>query len=567
MVDNLVTRGQNTISGNVKLQAFLITSLLFLISYITVGWWTDSYQNMFDSAISGDFTANYLPAAHNTFPEYMPGAAWIFNRLTIVCPIRWIALFFQGVLFVSICVLYYQALSFIRYFPLISKGLFLIFISILFFESVVLYHMVRVTMFAGIAALSFLIVEEENKYFSKKIAPYFLLFIIALWIRSNVHLFILVFISGAFLIHKKSLKPLLVFWLAFFAFFLFYYKIVFWTDYSNDLNSFFLYNTEFKLYHTGKYMSDLKLTELLDSIKYRAIQNDILGDEKNLGVDFYKRINAFGGFDRISYSQAIYAYQNFVQIVLDNIHFIIADILLIIFYLTLGGSSLKNYRLKTIGLFVFFYLIIFSLCFIKMENRFLVPFQVLFLFSISILHKPKLFFEKNSSIYFFVFVLLILIISAKYIGNKIEKEKIETNNFKNGFDWLSRKFANDVLIINNGFITRNLPFENFYQIRQFKKLYIFNYYATQFSPVYRPYLEKECKCDIGTFDGFYDALLKENDRIVVLDNPDRLMVLLEYMQKVYGKKYIVKKVPFAESEYAFMGFGYKLEPFLMMKYQ
>ena len=527
---------------SLALQSLLLTFLLFAISYIAVGWWVDAYQHIYDTAISGELTNYYLPAAANPFPEYMPGAAFILNRLGAWLPIRWVAFFLNGVLFVSVWVLFKQILKYSLAFPWLSRTIVLLFFALLFFESVVLYHMVRITMFAGIAAVSYLIVNDENRLLSKKALPYLLLFIVALWIRSNVHLFILVFITAVFIVHKKPLLPLLPFWVAFILFFMFYCKIVFINDHSKDLNSFFLYNAEFKLYFVGKYVPDLKFTHPLDSIKYLAIKSDILADEQNLGVAFYERVGVFSNLNKFSFNQLMYAVTTFVSATAQNIYFIIADVVLIFFYIFLGGNKIRHYKLKTIALFFFFYATVFAICFIKMENRFLVPFQVLFLFTIITLHQPRLFSEKRNIYYLLIFAFLLFPISFKYIFKKIDYAKSETQEFKNGFDWLRQNYAKEVLVYNTGFVTKNRPYETFYQQKFFKKFYAYNYYSTQFSPMYRPYLQKECNCNIAPLYPFYDFLTEGDKAALLIDNPKRIEVLQTYLDSVYHKRYAIQEL-------------------------
>ena len=531
------------IKEKVWLQALLLTILLFAGSYLTIGWWTDNYQHFYDSVASGELTDYYLPAAYDPFPEYMRGSAYLFNWLGLIYPIHWIAFFLNSLLFISIWILFFQVIKHTKEMPLLSRILLLLFLSVLFFESVVLYHMVRITMFAGIAALSGLIVADEKNYLNKKMIPFFLLFIIALWIRCNVHLFVLIFVSAAFFLHGKSLKPLLPFYLAFILFFLYYCNVVFWTNYDHDLNYYFLYNTEFKLQFVGAYKPDLNLGNHLDSLKYMAVKNNIIADEINLTPEFYKRIGIFTNLSKFSTSQLYYAVYVFGGAMLENIHFIVADIILILFYVFLGGAELKHYKFKTFLLFLFFYSVLFAICFIKMENRFLVPFQVLFLYTIIVLHKPNLFYRKANIIYLIVFLLLIIPLSGYYIWQKIEFSKKETQEFKNSFDLLSKHYGDAVLVINDGFVTKNRPYETFYQKKHFKNFYFFNYYASHLSSWYRPYLEKECNCNPGNIYSFYDFLLKKDCKVLLLDEEKRMDVLKKYLSEVSGKNYEIDSAP------------------------
>jgi hypothetical protein len=524
---------------NNKTTAFLITFFLFAISYLTIGWWTDSYQHMYDTAISGELTDYYMPSAHNPFPEYMPGAAYFFNLLGKLYPIRWIAFFLNTILFVSIWILYYQILKYSKEYPPFSKFLVILFFALLFLESIVLYHMVRITMFAGIAALSGIITSQNNKVFTWKNLLFLSLFIVALWIRNNVHLFVLTFITGAFILHKKSIKPLLPFWIAFFLFFAHFCSIVFIPDHKEDLNSFFLYNTEFKLQHQGEYTPDLILKTKEDTIKYNAIQQFILADEIHLPPSYYEEIGLFTNLSKFSYSHAQYAFGQFLGSMSENLHFILADLLLIVFYLVFGGALLKNYQLKTIGLFVFFYAIVLAISFIKMENRFLVPFQVLFLFTIIVLHQPKVFSEKKFQIIFFAFLIGVSVFSYDYIMNKVEYERTNTTYFKKGMEYLKSDFSNNILVYNTGFVTKNRPYEVFYQKNDFKKFYVYNYYGIHLSKWYRPYLEKDCNCSLSNLNSFYEYLYFYDPETVFLESDRRVKPLNDFLQFINNSNLVL----------------------------
>lgn len=552
-------------NSRLKLLAFLVAVILFTVAYLTVGWWTDAYQHMYDTGISGEFTNYDLATAHNPFPEYMPGAAWVLNRLGAFYPIRWVAFFLNGILFVSIWVIYYNTLRHIKQYPLLSVVLILLFLSILFLESVVLYHMVRITMFAGIAALSYFLVHEEKHWLSKSAIPYFLLFVVALWIRCNVHLFLLTFLTGAFLLHRKSIKPLVVFWVAFTLFFLFYCKVVFWTDYSNDLNAFFLYNTEFKLQHTGEFKKTLHLENALDSVKYEAISNEIFADEVNLPPSFYYKIGILDHINKFSFTQAVYAYFIFKRMVLENLHFILMDLVLILFYLIFGGAKNQHFRINTFLLFLFFYGIVAALSFIKMENRFLVPFQVFFLLTILIMHQPAIFSEKKYIPLLAVFVIASAILSFHFINNKVLFAKSITNSTKQAYEWLHKNYPDATVVINDRFITYNRPYETFYQQKQFKHFYIFNYYALHLEPHSRIYYEKICSCSVKNHIGFYNFLLSENKTVLILDRPKRAQVLSKYLRLVYNQEYIFTPVPAQNVSLNLAGFGEDFGLFLLSK--
>lgn len=558
-------RLRNSTPQQLKASAFFITTLLFALCYLFVGWWTDSYQHMYDTAISGEFTNYYLPAAHNPYPEYMPGAAFVLNQLGQLIPIRWVAFFLNSVLFVSIWVIFYNTLKHIRHYPIGSVGLLIVFLSVLFCESIILYHMVRITMFAGIASLSYFLVNDDPKWLSKKAAPYLLLFIVALWIRCNVHLFLLTFLTGAFILHKRSVKPMIVFWLAFSLFFLYYCKIVFWTDYSNDLNGFFLYNTEFKLQHTGEHERSLRLENELDSIKYEAIQNEIFADEENLSPSFYYKIGILDNVDKFSITHAWYAFHQFAGTVSENLHFVIIDLVLILFYMLLGGVKTKNFRANTLLLFLFFYAIVAALSFVKMENRFLVPFQVFFLLTILMMHQPAIFSARKHSYVLAFFVCFSGLISFHFINMKVEYAKSFTANSKKSYEWMKQNYPDVIVVVNDGFITCNRPYETFYQRKYFKEFFSFNYFATQLHPLYSPYLEIKCSCNVGNHVEFYDYLLHQKSESLILDRGDRVKVLSKYLKMVYNRDFAFTEIPTKEDKFHFEGFGENLKLFRLSK--
>jgi len=513
------------ILSGMKLQAFLITTLLFLTVQLTTGLWSEAYQHMYDTAISGEFSNQMAGTDFNPFPEYMSGGAMLFHALTKAYSIRWVFFVLYTCLFISIWIINYQILKFSKDYPTVSRILLLLFFNVLFFESVSLYHMVRIAMFLGIAGMSVLINNKGNKIFSWEILPFFLVFLVGVWIRGNVIFFMLVFLTGAFIIHKKSLKPLLFYWVTIVIAIVPYLIIVFGTDYSNDLNNYFLRVSEFKLHHNGAYTPDLKLDTYLDTIKYQAIQNYILGDEEHLNTAYYDKIGIFTNLSKVSKNHIGYAIYQFRKLFGDNIYLIVADIFLVIFYVILGGANFKNYRLKTILVFVFFYAVIFVICFVKMENRFIVPFQTFFLMFIIALHKPKLFTEQKYALVLSAFVVLVSSLALFFSMQKIDVEKNETHQFKRSLDYLAKEYAQDILVFNTGFITKNKPYETFYQKDAFADFFIYNYYAIQLHPMYRPYIEAKCNCNAGRLGEFYDYLfLERKENVLLLDGDERMNV-------------------------------------------
>ncbi len=517
-----------------KTTALSITLLLFILSYLTIGWWTDSYQNVYDSVLSGELTNYFLPTA-DPFPEYMTGAADLFTRLGRIWPIHWVAFMLNGFLFLAFYVIYLQIIRHTRGLPLVNRMVLLTFFSALFVESVVLYHMVRITMFLGVAGMTNLLfgsAEEQNKWFPRGNWPYLLLFVTALWVRSSVHLFVIAFVTVVMLVHQRSLRPMAIYYAVFGIFFFNYVNIVFLTDHSKDLNALFLYDHEFKLHHTGAFTPDLRLENSLDSLKYRAVKADILGDENNLNREFYQRIGAFSNFSRTGIEQMEYAWWIFYRAMKENIYFLYADIFLILFYILFGGGTLKNYSIKTIGLFIVFYAMVMGISFIKMENRFLVPFQVLFLMVIVLMHRPKLFFDRRYLWLAVLFLVAYIPVTAVYTRYKVLFAKEQYNNFTNSFSWLGDHFPEHILVVNTSFVTMNRPHEVFKQGEPFKEFFIYNYYSFQLSKTYRPFIESKCKCKAGDFHSFYDYLAGQGAPVIVLDNASRVPILEEYLEKV-----------------------------------
>lgn len=532
---------------NHRIHAFGLTLLLFAVSYLTVGWWTDSYQGFYDSMMSGEFTGFILPAA-DPFPEYLTGATHFFTWLNRLWPMKWVALMLNGLLFTAFYLIYLLILRRTEGMGWAGRIVLLVFFTALFVESVVLYHMVRITMFLGVAALSKVLFDESgnrDRWLPKGVWPYLLLWAVALWVRSSVHLFVMAFVTVVMLVHGRSLRPLMPFWAVFALFFANYVNIVFLTDHSGDLNAQFLYNHEFKLHHAGAYTPQLRLEDGLDSLKYRAVQADILGDEHHLNTAFYERIGAFEGFSRTGWSQLDYGWRMFTRSMAENMYFLYADLFLILSYLFLGGGALRHYRAKTLGLFIIFYLMVLGISLIKMENRFLVPFQVLFLMVIVLLHRPRLFYDRRWVWLAVLFLAAYLPITAGYTMGKVRLSEERHRSFVHAFRWLSDEFGGNSLVFNTAFLTMNRPHERFTEAEAFRDFYIYNYYAFQLSKTYRPFLEKECGCDAGDLHSFYDHLAQRPGEVIILDNVDRIPILEEYLSQVWGShhRFVPMNVP------------------------
>lgn len=522
--------------------AFLITLALYAFTYLNLGWWTDAYQTMMDYSITGEFTG-YYPQTGDPFPEYMAGSAKLFAWLGRLYPLRWMAFFLNTFLFISIYVIYYQVLKKIADLDWKQKLAVIVLLSAFFAESVALYHMVRVCMFMGIAGVMVVLNDDVrlNKYFPKQIIPYLILFALGAWVRFNVLLFVLFFVAIALYLYKRPLKPLVPF-----AIVLVFFSINNLTflnpERYNQLFYYFLYDAEFKLLFAAHFQPEVHLETALDSVKYQAIQQGFFADEVNLGKDFYDKIGIFDNFSRFSTGSLMYAFGNFIWAMMENVHYLLTDIILVVFYLMGGSKAMKNYRWKTLGLFFIFYGVVFAISFLKMENRFLVPFQLCFLLVIIFLYQPSLIFEKAKLYWLYGFLAITLPITAYFTYNKVAQERYEYETYEQVFDKMADTFPNHTFLVNTAMQIKNKPYQLFGYNHDFPHFYFFNFHSGTLSPAYRPYLENECNCNTGAFAPFYDYLAEDRMPVVMLDHPSRVRMLEKYLEKVHGTHHRFERV-------------------------
>ncbi len=254
--------------------AFAVTVLLFAFSYLVWGYYTDTYQSMLDFVYSGDFTG-FMPIEESGFPEYMGGISNVLPALNTWMPMRWLAILLFSILFLSLWAIYYLVLKEMKDAPVISVGVVVLLSSVFFMESVALYHMVRVAMFAGIAGMVALFADhlQEEPLLSRKRLLYILLFAVGCWIRFNVLLFVLAFAVLVFLVHKRSLKQLFPY-LTVFIFFSIYNSTFLHPSRMDTLHFYFTYDAEFKLLFTGEQLPNVVLQDRLDSVKFAAMRNE-----------------------------------------------------------------------------------------------------------------------------------------------------------------------------------------------------------------------------------------------------------------------------------------------------
>lgn len=529
--------------------AFLLTTVLFVVSYLIWGWWTDSYQTMYDFAMSGELTEFYWPSG-NALPEYMPGGTWLFNQLTSWIHIRWISLFMNSLLFISVFLIYRLLWLKTKDLNALSRWGMILFFTGFFIESVVLYHMVRTTMFVGIASLVCVVLESDNErsWFKWKYLPYLALFSIAMWIRCNVHLFVLLFLSFALVLHGRSLKPLSTFYVVFIVAFGYYFNTVFVADHSESSHFSFMYDWEFKLYHTGDYEKNLDFTKVEgDSIRYLAASNGILGDEKNINDEFFERVNAFGKFNRFGPEQLKRAWSVFVYSMGQNLYYLLADLLLLIAYLILGGQGISHFKRKTFLLFAAFYSILLAISIIKMENRFLVPFQMALLLFVVLKHKPNLFYQKKYVWLLFLFLLIDTPYTLYGTQQKIDYGRSRFSDYRKTMDYLANNHQGEILVLNGVLNPQSRPFQTFEDRNNFKEVYFYNYLAVALSPTFRPYLENECNCDVGYLYTFYEYLAQLDDEVVLIDNPDRIEILEAYLEEISDPEYRFERIVLPDS--------------------
>jgi len=529
--------------------ALLLTSGLFCLSYLIWGWWTDSYQTMYDFAMSGELTEFHWPSG-NALPEYMPGGTWLFNHLTKFLHIRWISFMMNGLLFISVFLIFRLLWERTADVPRWNRWGILLFFAGFFIESIVLYHMVRTTMFVGIAAVACVVFrsDTENSWFRWKDLPYILLFAVAMWIRCNVHLFVLAFLSFGLLLHGKSLKPLASFYILFALAFGYYANTVFISDHSESSHFSFMYDWEFKLYHVGNYEKVLDFSKVEgDSIRYLAATHGILGDEKHVDQEFFERINAFGKFSRFGPEQLKRAGGVFLHSMSENLYYIIADVLLLLSYLVLGGEGIKGFRYKTLLLFLAFYGIVLGISILKMENRFLVPFQMVFLLFIVLKHKPYLFYRGK---YLWLLVLFLLIDTPYTMygtQQKINYAKERYHDYRNTMSYIEANYQDQIIVFNGVINPQSRPFEVFTERKYFSEIYFYNYYAVALSPTFRSYLEKECSCDAGTLYEFYEYLATRQEEVILLDNSERMDLLKQYLNVISEPTYDFARVEVPDS--------------------
>ena len=528
--------------------ALLLTSALFTVSYLIWGWWTDSYQTMYDFAMAGELTEFYAPSG-NTLPEYMPGGTWLFNRLTEFMHIRWISYMMNSLLFVSVFAIYRLLWARTTQVDPLNRWAIMLFFSGFFVESIVLYHMVRTTMFVGIAAVVCVVFRSDNEdsWFKWNDLPYILMFAIAMWIRCNVHLFVLAFLTFGLVLHGKSLKPLASFYILFALAFGYYMNTVFMTDYSKDTHFSFMYDWEFKLYHVGNYEKNLDFSKAEgDSIRYLGATHGILGDEKHVNQEFFERVNAFGKFSRFGPEQLKRALGVFLHSMGENLYYIVADILLLLSYLLLGGEGIKGFRYKTLLLFFAFYGIVLAISILKMENRFLVPFQMVFLLFIVLKHKPYLFYRKKYVWLLAIFLLIDTPYTMYGTQQKINYAKTRYQDYRNTMDYLETNYKGQIVVFNGVINPQSRPFEVFSERKYFSEIYFYNYYAVALSPTFRPYLENECSCDAGTLYSFYEYLASRKEEVILLDNSERMEILKQYLEVISEPSYTFKRVDVPE---------------------
>ncbi|MDA9121147.1 hypothetical protein N9J52_03835, partial [Flavobacteriales bacterium] len=470
---------------------------------------------------------------------------WLFNQLTLLLHVRWISFMMNSLLFISVFLIFRLLWERTTEVAPINRLSILLFFAGFFVESIVLYHMVRTTMFVGIAAVACVVFrsDTESSWFKWSDLPYIFLFAIAMWIRCNVHLFVLAFLSFGLILHGKSLKPLTSFYILFAIAFGYYFNTVFVADYSDSSHFSFMYDWEFKLYHVGNFEKNLDFSKVEgDSIRYLAATHGILGDEKHVDQEFFERINAFGEFSRFGPEQLKRAVSVFMHSMGQNLYYIIADVLLLLSYLVLGGEGVKGFRYKTLLLFLAFYGIVLAISILKMENRFLVPFQMVFLLFIVLKHKPYLFYRAKYIWLLAIFLLIDTPFTMYGTQQKINYAQDRYNDYRHTMDFLQSNYGDQIIVFNGVINPQSRPYEVFSERKYFSEIYFYNYYAVAVSPTFRPYLESECSCDAGTLYEFYEYLSTQQEEVILLDNAERMDLLKQYLNVISEPKYRFERI-------------------------
>lgn len=230
-----------------------------------------------------------------------------------------------------------------------------------------------------------------------------------------------------------------------------------------------------------------------------------------------------------------------INYMIDRFYALVAISLLcsILLFYVKRGQSIYQQLAGLLWVVSFWVLIALQTYTVKVNDRSFAP-----LISIYILGYMWLLLPHLEQLILHRLVKVIVLAIGFFFVVHLFNLKKESNQLRTDFAYYQKNTEaivqaarNKVLVVNSSscdyLFSSNQPFHVF-NFNEFKRIYIADGFNIPFLPYYRRYLEKECNCNMDDFPSFWNYLLTKPDEVVIVSTEERMEILKNYMNTVYG---------------------------------
>jgi hypothetical protein len=173
----------------------------------------------------------------------------------------------------------------------------------------------------------------------------------------------------------------------------------------------------------------------------------------------------------------------------------------------------------------------------KINDRSFAPYISLFIFCHVILLICS-FRSRFSRKLYPIFVISFFLFFIHVIRLKTEARILQTDlaRYVSNLEKIKQVASGRYLVLNSTSIDylclANSPFHPF-DFSAFKRVYITDGSMIPFIPYYRKYLERECKCNMYEFPGFWRYLQDNSANVVIVSEPKRMQIVRDYLMEIH----------------------------------
>jgi len=538
------------------IQHFIFSGVLLAFTYFYFGSYYEEYQGFWNALFSESLSPG------TTFDNFYflgyIGISYIYSFIQSIFPsIQWFSVFHFLQLNISFALFFSIIAYLLRKLELKAYWLYLIFTLVffgLFLDNIILFVYARASYILCAASYLAIIVFFKDMNVVKKYPFVFgILILLFLWgnltrIESALAASLLLFCFAV--VWKSNLKNALlisapIMLIVGLSLILVFLDINTSTQFHKQVEP--NIETEFTVRFNVVPVSSMKTFE--DSVKYEAAMRMFWADPDIITIPYLKSLvkqEESRWFNPEQWNRVKYE----LQTAWNNFKFHFVFVLLLTgfsFVLLIQNTERIKGALLVLYLLGFIILLIENSYFVKMRDRTISPYLLIYLFSVLLLVFRYLKGNRRA----FNFTIFILFVWAG-INLVITKNKSELlNEVRQGNIVMLNKvkvYCSGETLMPNPTAMGNVtlaftPFEKF-DFSMFDHLYFYEASIQSIIPPYYQYLSKECNCEVRDFSNFYRYVLNPEypNKVYTLSNEDRMIMAMVYLKIFHNLEIQYEKV-------------------------